>query len=134
MAIYIKFTGGTNVSAILIVDDQQGIRMLLNEVFRKDGYTTFLASNGLEAIKIYEQEQLDCVLLDMKIPGMDGLEILKHFKQSAQQDVPVFMMTAYGEQHLMDEAISQGVEKFFTKPFNIFDVRNEINEFIQKII
>ena len=134
MKHYIKYLlGETNVNAILIVDDQQGIRMLLNEVFRKDGYQTFLASNGMEAIDIFSKEKVDCVLLDMKIPGMDGLEILNHLKKIDERNVPVFMMTAYGEQDLMDEALQQGVEKFFTKPFNIFDVRNEINTLLGKV-
>ena len=50
---------------ILIVDDQRGIRMLLDEVFTKEGYETYLASNGLEAFELIEKEKIDCVLLDI---------------------------------------------------------------------
>lgn len=65
---------------ILIVDDQYGIRILLNEVFHKEGYQTFQAANGIQALDIVTKERPDLVLLDMKIPGMDGIEILKRMK------------------------------------------------------
>ncbi|MEK5079220.1 response regulator [Solibacillus sp. FSL W7-1436] len=119
------------MKGILIVDDQQGIRMLLNEVFKKEGFTTYLAANGFDAIKIAHENALDCVLLDMKIPGMDGLEILERLKQD-NPELPVMMMTAYVEQHMMDRANELGVVKYFTKPFNIFEVRDEVNKLIEK--
>lgn len=117
--------GGLCLKEILVVDDQQGIRLLLKEVFKKEGYTIHLAANGLDALTIVEQESVSCVLLDMKIPGMDGLEILKKIKEQ-KSHLPVFMMTAFGEQDLMDRAKELGAERFFTKPFNIFDIRNEV--------
>lgn len=60
---------------VLIVDDQNGIRILLMEVFNSEGYTTFQAANGKAALDIVRSDCPDLVLLDMKIPGMDGLEI-----------------------------------------------------------
>ena len=115
---------------ILIIDDQPGIRLLLNEVFKKEGYTPLLAANGMEALKIFEEELIDCVLLDMKIPGMNGLEILEHLKEKNKR-IPVIMMTAYGEQELIDEAMKLGASNYFTKPFNIFEVLEEVNEILK---
>lgn len=114
---------------ILIVDDQQGIRLLLNEVFKKEGFTTHLAANGLDALKVAKENSLDCVLLDMKIPGMDGLEILARLKQDSP-NLPVMMMTAYVEQYMIDRATELGVTKYFTKPFNIFEVRDEVKKIL----
>ncbi|GLC87951.1 response regulator [Lysinibacillus piscis] len=115
---------------VLIVDDQQGIRLLLHEVLKKEGYLTYLAANGIEALKYAEEENLDCVLLDMKIPGMDGIEILRRLKQQWAQ-LPVLMMTAYGELDIVREAIELGAIRYFTKPFDIFEVRDEVNKILQ---
>ena len=60
---------------ILVVDDQFGIRILLNEVLQKEGYDTYQAANGLQALEVLNDHVPDLVLLDMKIPGMDGIEI-----------------------------------------------------------
>lgn len=112
---------------VLIVDDQYGIRLLLSEIFTKDGYQTFQAANGKAAIEIVKSESLDIVLLDMKLPGMDGLEILKHIKKIDNQ-MKVVMMTAYGELDMLEEAKSYGVINHFTKPFDIDELRNAVKE------
>ena len=118
-----------NLKEILIVDDQQGIRLLLNEVFKKEGFITHLAANGFDALKIAQEQTLDCVLLDMKIPGMDGLEILARLKKD-NANLPVMMMTAYVEQDMIDSATELGVAHYFTKPFNIFEVRDEVKKIL----
>ncbi|MEA0553960.1 response regulator [Lysinibacillus irui] len=115
---------------LLIVDDQQGIRLLLNEVLKKEGYITYLAANGSEALKYADEQKMDCVLLDMKIPGMDGIEILKRLKEKFPK-LPVFMMTAYGELDVVKEALELGAIRYFTKPFDIFEVRDEVNKALQ---
>ena len=88
---------------VLIVDDQYGIRILLNEVLQKEGYVTFQAANGVQAINIAKTHAPDLVLLDMKIPGMDGIEILKKLKEH-DPTIPVIMMTAYGELDMIQHA------------------------------
>jgi len=118
------------VKRLLIVDDQQGIRLLLNEVLKKEGYVTYLAANGLEALKYADEQEMDCVLLDMKIPGMDGIEILRRLKEKFPK-LPVFMMTAYGELDVVQEALNLGAIRYFTKPFDIFEVRDEVNKALQ---
>jgi len=122
--------GKVFMKQLLIVDDQQGIRLLLNEVFKREGYTTFLAANGIEALDITERVKPDGVLLDMKIPGMDGIEILKRIK-TRTPEVPVLMMTAYGELDLIKEAMDLGASHYFTKPFDIYELRDAVNEMLR---
>jgi two-component system response regulator (stage 0 sporulation protein F) len=116
---------------ILIVDDQLGIRLLLIEVFNNAGYQTFQASNGKAALEIVKKDPPDLVLLDMKIPGMDGLEILKHIKK-INASIKVIMMTAYGELDLIKEATDHGALMHFTKPFDIDELILAVNmQFIE---
>jgi two-component system response regulator (stage 0 sporulation protein F) len=114
--------GGVMKAKILIVDDQFGIRILLNEVFQKEGYNTYQAANGLQALDIVKKHDPDLVLLDMKIPGMDGIEILKRMKV-IDQDIRVIIMTAYGELDMIQEAKDLGAIMHFAKPFDIDDIR-----------
>ena len=111
---------------VLIVDDQNGIRILLMEVFSSEGYDTFQASNGKLALEIVRNDEPDLVLLDMKIPGMDGLEILKHIK-AINKEIKVIMMTAYGELDMIKEATDHGALMHFTKPFDIDEIRMAVN-------
>lgn len=111
---------------VLIVDDQNGIRVLLVEVFSSEGYLTYQASNGKLALEIVKEESPHLVLLDMKIPGMDGLEILKHIK-AIDREIKVIMMTAYGELDMIKEATDLGALMHFTKPFDIDEMRMAVN-------
>ncbi|MDQ0200890.1 two-component system response regulator (stage 0 sporulation protein F) [Neobacillus ginsengisoli] len=112
---------------ILIVDDQFGIRILLNEVFQKEGYQTFQAANGIQALDIVTKHDPDLVLLDMKIPGMDGIEILKRMKV-IDPDIRVIIMTAYGELDMIQEAKDLGAITHFAKPFDIDDIRAAVRK------
>lgn len=114
---------------ILIVDDQFGIRILLNEVFKKEGYETFQAANGIQAIDVVNKHNPDLVLLDMKIPGMDGIEILKRVK-NINPNISVIIMTAYGELDMIQEAKDLGALTHFSKPFDIDDMRNAVKKYL----
>ncbi|MEC0093375.1 response regulator [Paenibacillus macquariensis] len=116
---------------LLIVDDQNGIRILLTEVFGSEGYDTFQAANGKLALELVVNESPDLVLLDMKIPGMDGLEILKRIKE-LNTDIKVIMMTAYGELDMIKEATDLGALMHFTKPFDIDEMRVAVNTQLKK--
>ncbi len=114
---------------VLIVDDQFGIRILLNEVLHKEGYQTFQAANGVQALEILNTKSPDLVLLDMKIPGMDGIEILKRMK-AVEPDIRVIIMTAYGELDMIQEAKDLGALTHFAKPFDIDDIRKAVAKYI----
>jgi two-component system response regulator (stage 0 sporulation protein F) len=110
---------------LLIVDDQYGIRVLLNEVFQKEGYKTYQASNGERALAIVKEDRPDLVLLDMKIPGMDGIEILKRLK-AMDKGIQVIIMTAYGELDMIQQAKDLGALTHFAKPFDIDEIREAV--------
>jgi len=112
---------------VLIVDDQAGIRLLLQEVFSYEGLHIMQASNGKEALDIVRSNRPDLVLLDMKIPGMDGLEILSHIKQ-IDESIIVIMMTAYGELDVIKKSTALGAATHYTKPFDIMELRDEVLE------
>ena len=117
------------MKTILIVDDQSGIRMLLDEVFSKEGFHTISAGSGFEALKKAEEFKPDLVLLDMKLPGMDGIEILKRLKNCGGGP-QVVMMTAYGELDLIEETIDSGAARYFTKPFDVFEIRDVVKRML----
>lgn len=106
---------------LLIVDDHHGIRILLKEVFNKEGYLVHLATNGAEAVRITERENIDCILLDMKVPDMSGIEMIKKLKE-IKNNLPIIMMSGFSEHNVIQEALNHGALHYFTKPFNIHDV------------
>lgn len=114
------------------MDDQYGIRVLLDEVFRKEGYQTYQASNGKQAIALAEERKPDLVILDMKIPGMDGLEILRRIK-TLNKKIQVIMITAYGELDLIQEAMQLGALTHFTKPFDIDELRIRVDSYLTSV-
>lgn len=118
------------MKSVLIVDDQMGIRLLLGEVFEQAGFSTNAAATGKEALQQLNEQQPDCILLDMKMPGMDGVEVLKEIRRQLPE-VPVMMMTAYSEMELIEEAKELGIKRFFTKPFDIFEVRDTVVNSLQ---
>lgn len=112
---------------ILIIDDQKGIRTLLAEVFRREGHEIMLASNGLEALSIIENVQPHCVLLDMQMPGISGLEVLERLGEK-WTSIPVIVMTGNSEDSLIESALQLGAKAFFQKPFDIYKVRDEVHK------
>ncbi|MDQ0418362.1 two-component system, response regulator, stage 0 sporulation protein F [Thermoactinomyces sp. DSM 45891] len=110
---------------VLVVDDQYGIRILVKEVFSKYPLQVLQAANGMQALEIVQSERPDLILLDMKMPGMDGLEILRRLKKM-DETLKVIMMTAYGELDMVEKATHLGALAHFTKPFDIQDLCNEV--------
>jgi two-component system, response regulator, stage 0 sporulation protein F len=81
---------------ILVADDEMSIRLLYSEELKEEGYEVYMASNGREALEMVEKIPLDLVILDIKMPEMDGIEALRQIKKK-RPDLPVILSTAYGE-------------------------------------
>ena len=103
---------------ILVVDDETDMRQLLKRSLEPDlGCLVETASSGETALKILEESHFDMVLADIKMPGMDGLELLERIKRE-YPDLTVLMMTAFGQIETAVEAMKRGAYDFITKPFD----------------
>ncbi|REE80092.1 response regulator receiver domain-containing protein [Paenibacillus taihuensis] len=111
--------------SVLIVDDQMAIRILLRELFEQEGLLVYEAVNGTSAIEVASSHQIDFILLDLKMPDMDGIEALQEIRKF-NKTVQVAMITAFGDPDKLDKARQLGVQSFFTKPFDIDYLRNYV--------
>jgi DNA-binding NtrC family response regulator len=107
---------------ILIVDDEKIKRVTLADDMATQGHEVVSAGEGAEALRKLDQERFDVVVTDLKMPGIDGLELLKRIKQGPQSDVQVIMMTAFGSIPVAVEAVKLGAYDFITKPFRNEDI------------
>ncbi len=104
------------METVLIVDDEKNYLVVLGAFLSGEGYETLTADSAQRALEIVETTDLDLVLTDMKMPTMDGIELLKRIKQKVP-DLPVVMMTAYGTVEKAVEAMQLGAFNFILKPF-----------------
>lgn len=116
---------------ILIVDDEQGIRDLLISEFSKLGYEVFSAINGEEAVSKLQAEKVDVVITDMKMPKVDGLELLKFIKEKTPE-TEVIIITGYATVENALDAMRSGAYDFIQKPFNIDELAALVEKALEK--
>ena len=107
---------------ILVVDDEKIKRITLADDLAGQGHDVVTAADGEEALREIDAARFDVVLTDLKMPKIDGIELLKRIKQGPLADVAVIMMTAYGSIQMAVEAVKLGAYDFLTKPFRNEDV------------
>jgi two-component system NtrC family response regulator len=105
------------METILVVDDEKNYLLVLSEVLQDEGYEVLTAQGGHEALDIQKSSDLDLILTDMKMPGMDGIELLENIK-ALDPDLPVIMMTAHGTVDKAVEAMQKGAYSYILKPFD----------------
>lgn len=105
------------METVLIVDDEKNYPPILSAVLEEEGFETLSAYSGKEALKVLENSDIDLVLADMKMPVMDGIELLENIK-NRDPDLPVIMMTAYGTVEKAVEAMQKGAYSYILKPFD----------------
>ena len=106
-------------SSILIADDEELNREGLARRLQRHGYETTLAENGLRAIELLGERQFDLLLLDVMMPEMNGLEVLKFVRRvDSLLDLPIIMVTARGESEDVVEVLELGASDYVTKPIN----------------
>jgi two-component system phosphate regulon response regulator PhoB len=106
---------------ILIVEDEAAIQQLVSYNLIKAGFHVTCADNGEEALECLLQESIDCVLLDLMLPGMSGLEVCETIRRKSEKNgryIPIVMLTAKGEEEDIVEGLEYGADDYVTKPFS----------------
>lgn len=110
---------------ILIVDDEAEVRELCRRIFNKEGYVVHLALNGEDALEILQNNRYHVAVVDLKMPNVDGMKILKEIKGNYPQ-TDVIIITGFGTIKSAVEAIQQGAANYLLKPFEIEELNGVI--------
>ncbi len=116
---------------VLVVEDEQGIRDAMAKILSKEGYQVLTACNGEEAVDIVQKDPVDLVLTDLKMPKIDGAELLKIVK-TISPDVEVLLITGHGTVDIAVEVMKEGAYDFIQKPFNKVTVLKIIKKALEK--
>ncbi|MEZ4641105.1 MAG: adenylate/guanylate cyclase domain-containing response regulator, partial [Caldilineaceae bacterium] len=130
------YTTGTQSAAgssprILLVDDEPDTLQLIRKILQADGFTIFFATNGLEALAVAEKEDLDLILLDVVMPQMDGIAVLKALRKR-DRVTGVIMVSALSSEQLVVQAMLEGADDFVSKPFTLKTIRVRIRQALEK--
>jgi len=121
----------TKKARILVVDDEPAMREALYDWLKEDGYDVGLAEGGKEAVAMAGEKSWDVILLDLKMPGMDGLETLRRLKaEDVDTDAEILMMTAYATVDTAVQAMKEGAFDYLVKPFAPDEVEIQIKKIV----
>ena len=119
------------MASILVVDDEMGIRELLNEILTDEGHTIYAAESAAQARKIREQMRPDLVLLDIWMPETDGITLLKEWSKTGQLTMPVVMMSGHATIDTAVEATRIGALNFLEKPIALQKLLKTVNKALE---
>jgi len=112
---------------ILVVDDEEGARELFFTILSDEGYDITLANNGEEALVRFKSDAYDLVVTDIKMPVMDGLQLLQEIRKTGSK-TDVIMVTAYGEVESYLKAMSLGAAEYINKPIRIKELKRIVHK------
>ncbi len=110
---------------ILVVDDEESMRFFLRNTLRREGYAVLVAEDGPAAIALAQAEPPDVALVDVRMPGMDGVALMRALRATLP-DLPVILMTGYGSVQSALHAMKQGATDYMTKPFRVDAIRSKV--------
>ena len=116
---------------ILVADDEQSMREFLDIMLKREGYKVTLASHGEEVSKLIDKDIFDLVLLDIRMPKIDGIAVLKKIKATSPETI-VIMITAYASADTAIKAMKEGAYDYITKPFKVDEIKVIIKNALEK--
>lgn len=116
---------------VLIIDDDEKNRKILKMRLLSENFNVKEAEDGYKGLKMLEEENCDIVLLDVKMPGMSGIDLLSEIKKR-EIEIPVMMMTAYGSESIAVEAFKKGAEDYLIKPFDTQTAVKRISDLLER--
>ena len=116
--VRVPFYSGKFMAKILVIDDEQGIRDLLDTLLSRKGYDVVLAENGRKGLEAFRRERPDVVVLDLKMPGMDGLTVLQEVR-TLNPLQPVIILTGAGTPEMEQQIRTLGVTEYVEKEFSL---------------
>src|SRR5437868_3355323 len=117
-------------STILLVDDEEAVQKLLTYPLERDGYRVIPARDGEEALRRFEGDHVDLVVLDIMLPKLDGLEVCKRLR--AASAVPIIMLTARDDELDKVLGLELGADDYITKPFSIREFRSRVRALLRR--
>jgi DNA-binding response OmpR family regulator len=117
-------------STILLVDDEESVQKLLTYPLERDGFRVVPARDGEEALRLFANEPVDLVVLDIMLPKLDGLEVCKRLR--AESSVPIIMLTARDDEFDTVLGLELGADDYITKPFSIREFRSRVRALLRR--
>lgn len=101
---------------ILVIDDERALLKLVKNILEPKGYKVSLAASGHSGLALMEKEHPDLIILDMKMPGLNGFQVLDIIRQ--RSNIPVIMLTGVIDKNILSKSLNIGADDYITKPFN----------------
>jgi DNA-binding response OmpR family regulator len=117
-------------STILLVDDEDSIQTLLTYPLERDGYRVVQARDGEEALRLFHEQEIDLVVLDLMLPRVDGLEVCRRMR--SESTVPIIMLTARDDELDTVLGLELGADDYITKPFSIREFRSRVKALLRR--
>jgi len=117
------------MKTIMVVDDEEAIRLLYREELSEAGYRVQVAANGIEALQMVHQARPDLMTIDIKMPGMDGIELLRRVREM-YRDLPIIICTAYGD--FKQDFGTWASDAYLTKSADLAELKQKIRELLGK--
>jgi CheY-like chemotaxis protein len=116
---------------ILTVDDYSVTQRVLGHILQHGGHTTYAAETALEALEVLEKTEIDLIVLDIAMPGMDGITLLRQLKSDERYaHIPIIMLTASGQDGDRVDSEEAGADDFLTKPIGSSDLMNAVERLL----